>query len=139
MNRIAGGSLAVMLMAALVACGGSGSGDGAGADVAVTIKDFSLAVEPGTFAPGDITFGIQNEGPSAHEFVIIRSDLEPGALPVDNGLIPEDQVDLVDEAEDIAPATNTTLSVDLAVGSYVLVCNLPGHYEAGVYAGFTVA
>ena len=79
------------------------------------------------------------EGPSAHEFVIIRSDEEPGELPVDNGLIPEDQVDLVDEAEDIAPGTNTTLSVNLAAGSYVLVCNLPGHYEAGVYAGFTVA
>lgn len=138
MHHIARGSLAVMLIAALVSCGGSGSGDGSGGDVAVTIKDFSLIVQPGTFASGDITFGIQNDGPSAHEFVIIRSDEKPDELPVENGLIPEDQVDLVDEAEDIAPGTNTTLSVNLAAGSYVLVCNLSGHYEAGVYAGFSV-
>jgi uncharacterized cupredoxin-like copper-binding protein len=137
MHRLTGGSIALVL--ALVSCGASGSGDGPGGDVAVTLKDFSLTVEPGTFASGDITFGIQNEGPSAHEFVIFRSDEEPGELPVENGLIPEDQVDLVDEAEDIAPGTNTTLSVDLAAGSYVLVCNLSEHYEAGMYAGFTVA
>jgi len=139
MHRIAGSSLAVMLMAALASCGGAGSGDGGGGDVAVTLTDVSLTAEPGTFGSGDITFGIQNEGPSAHEFAIIRSDEQPGELPVDNGLIPEGQIDLVDEAEDIAPRTSTTLSVNLAAGSYVLVCNLPDHYEAGMYSGFTVA
>jgi uncharacterized cupredoxin-like copper-binding protein len=139
MHRLAGGSLVVMLVAALASCGGAGSADGPVGDVTVTLKDFSLNVEPATFASGDITFGIQNDGPSAHEFVVFRSDEEPGELPVDNGLIPEDQVDLVDEAEDIAPGTNTTLSVNLAAGSYVLVCNLSAHYEAGMYAGFTVA
>lgn len=136
MHRLAGRSLAVVLLAALVSCGGSGSEDAPGGDV--TLKDFSLSVEPGTFAPGEVTFGLHNEGPSTHEFVIIRSDEDPGALPVDNGLIPEDQVDLVDEAEDIAPGTDTTLSVNLAAGSYVLVCNLPGHYEQGMHAAFTV-
>lgn len=139
MRRLARGWLVVMFFTTLASCGGSGSGDGPGGDVTVTLKDFSLTVEPGTFAAGDVTFGIQNDGPSAHEFVIFRSDEEPGKLPVDNGLIPEDQVDLVDEAEDIAPGTNTTLSVNLAAGSYVLVCNLSAHYEAGMYAGFTVA
>jgi uncharacterized cupredoxin-like copper-binding protein len=139
MHRLVRASLGVMMVVALASCGGSGSGDDPGGDVAVTLKDFSLAVEPATFASGDITFGIQNDGPSAHEFVILRSDEEPGELPVDNGLIPEDQVDLVDEAEDIAPGTNTTLSVNLPAGSYVLVCNLSSHYEAGMYAGFAVA
>lgn len=139
MHRLASASLGVMMVVALASCGGSASGDDPGGDVAVTLKDFSLAVEPATFASGDITFGIQNDGPSAHEFVILRSDEEPGELPVDNGLIPEDQVDLVDEAEDIAPGTNTTLSANLPTGSYVLVCNLSSHYEAGMYAGFTVA
>ena len=135
MHRIAVASLAAILIAVLASC----SGSGAGGEVAVTIKDSSLTVEPATFAAGDIAFGIQNDGPSTHEFVVIRSDERPGELPVENGLIPEDQIDLVDEVEDIAPGTNTTLTVNLAVGSYVLVCNLSGHYEAGVYAGFTVA
>ena len=60
-----------------------------------------MTATPGTFAAGDITFGIDNDGPSAHEFVILRTDDAPDALPVENGVIPEDQIDLVDEAEDI--------------------------------------
>jgi uncharacterized cupredoxin-like copper-binding protein len=104
----------------------------------VTMKDFSLEATPATFDAGDITFGIQNDGPSTHEFVVIRTDVAPDALPVENGLIPEDQIDLVDEAEDIAPGTNTSLDVKLEPGSYVLVCNLPAHYEAGMHAPFTV-
>lgn len=117
-------------------CGGSGS-DATG-DVIVTMKDFSLTAEPGTFAAGTISFGIQNDGPSAHEFVVLRTDEAPDALAVENGVIPEDQVDLVDEAEDIAPGTSTALSVNLEAGSYVLVCNLPAHYESGMHAAFTV-
>ena len=105
----------------------------------MTLKDFSLTATPGTFSAGDITFGIQNEGPSVHEFVILRTDDAPDALPVENGLIPEDQIDLVDEAEDIAPGTDTSLSANLQPGSYVLVCNLPAHYGAGMHAAFTVA
>ena len=94
-----------VLAIAATSCGGSGSGSDATGDVAVTMKDFSLAATPATFAPGDITFAIENDGPSVHEFVIIRTDDAPDALPVENGVIPEDQIDLVDEAEDIAPGT----------------------------------
>jgi uncharacterized cupredoxin-like copper-binding protein len=127
-----GGALAV----ALASC--SGSGSGATGDVIVTLKDFSLAATPGTFAPGPISFGIDNDGPSVHEFVVLRSEDAPDALPVENGLIPEDQIDLVDEVEDIAPGTNASLDVNLDAGDYVLVCNLPAHYEQGMFAAFTV-
>lgn len=138
-GRIRFASLACVLAIAATSCGGSGSGQEVTGDVVVTLKDFSLTVTPGTFPAGDITFGVQNDGPSAHEFVILRTDDAPDALPVENGLIPEDQIDLVDEAEDIAPGTDTSLNVNLQPGSYVLVCNLPAHYEAGMHAGFTVA
>jgi uncharacterized cupredoxin-like copper-binding protein len=132
-------ALAAVLAIALTSCGGSGSGDGAAGDVTVSLKDFSLTATPGTFAPGAITFSIDNEGPSVHEFVVLRTDDAPDALPVENGLIPEDQIDLVDEAEDIPPGTDTSLDVNLDAGAYVLVCNLPAHYEQGMFAAFTVA
>jgi uncharacterized cupredoxin-like copper-binding protein len=125
------------LVVAATSCGGSGSG--ATGDVIVTMKDFSLTATPGTFAPGAISFGIENEGPSAHEFVVLRTDDAPDALPVENGLIPEDQIDLVDEVEDIPPGTDASLDVNLDAGNYVLVCNLPAHYEQGMYTAFTVA
>jgi len=131
-------AIAAVLAVALTSCGGSGSG-GATGDVIISLKDFSLTATPGRYAPGAITFGIDNDGPSVHEFVVLRTDDAPDALPVENGLIPEDQIDLVDEVEDIPPGTDTSLDVNLDAGSYVLVCNLPAHYEQGMFAAFTVA
>jgi uncharacterized cupredoxin-like copper-binding protein len=131
-------AVAGALAIAATSCGGSGSAGTANGDVAVTMKDFSIATSVASFPAGDVTFGIQNDGPSAHEFVILRTDVAQDALPVENGEIPEDQVDLVDEAEDIAPGTSRSLSANLTAGSYVLVCNLPSHYGAGMHAAFTV-
>ena len=54
-------------------------------------------------------------------------------------MIPEDQIDLIDEVEDLAPGTSSSLDVNLDAGAYVLVCNLPAHYEQGMFAAFTVA
>jgi uncharacterized cupredoxin-like copper-binding protein len=127
----------MIVVLALASCDGSGSG--ATGDVVVTLKDFSLTATPGTFATGAITFGIDNEGPSVHEFVVLRTDTAAGALPVENGVIPEDGIDLIDEVEDIPPGTDASLSVNLDAGAYVLVCNLPAHYEQGMFAAFTVA
>jgi uncharacterized cupredoxin-like copper-binding protein len=137
-SRLRVAAIAGALVVATASCGGSGSG-GATGDVIVTLEDFSLTPTPGTFAPGAITFGIDNDGPSAHEFVVLRTDDAPDALPVENGVIPEEQIDLVDEAEDIAPGTSTSLDVNLDAGAYVLVCNLPAHFEQGMFAAFTVA
>jgi uncharacterized cupredoxin-like copper-binding protein len=136
-GRLRVAALAGTLAVALTSCGGSGSG--ATGDVIVTLKDFSLTATPGTFAPGPISFGIDNDGPSVHEFVVLRSDDAPDALPVENGLIREDQIDLIDEVEDLAPGTSSSLDVNLDAGAYVLVCNLPAHYEQGMFAAFTVA
>ena len=105
----------------------------------VTLKDFSLTATPGTFAAGPISFGIDNDGPSVHEFVVLRTDDAPDALPVENGATPEDQIDSrFDEVEDLAPGTSSSLDVNLDSGAYALVCNLPAHYEQGMFAAFTV-
>ena len=85
-----------------------------------------------------MTFTINNEGPSAHEFVVIATDTAPGDLPVKDGLVEEDSITVVDEAEDIAPSTTASLPIDLEAGSYVIICNLPGHYEQGMNVGLKV-
>jgi len=103
------------------------------------MADFSIDLANATTTSGEISFDVKNDGPSVHEFVVLRIDDAPDALPVENGLIPEDQIDLVDEVEDIPPGTDTSLDVNLDAGSYVLVCNLPAHYEQGMFAAFTVA
>ena len=132
---------AVALLGA-VACSSSSSSSASGSDtggVSATEKDFSIDLATSSAPAGSVTFNISNEGPSAHEFVIIKTDDAPDALPVKDNTVEEDKVDVVDEAEDIAPSTTATLSGDLEAGSYVIICNIPAHYEQGMHAAFTVS
>jgi hypothetical protein len=43
------------------------------------------------------------------------------------------------EIGDIAPGQTKVLTVTLAAGGYTAMCNLPGHYAAGMHFQFTVA
>ena len=111
--------------------------------VDVAEKDFSLSVSPGSVSTHKVTFNISNEGPTTHEFVVFKTNLDPGALPLvsDGTAVNEDGAGVkhIDEREDIANGATATLSLTLDPGKYVLVCNLPTHYKLGMRAGFTVS
>jgi len=116
------------------------SSDDGGIDV--TVSDFK--VEPAeTSAPaGELTFDITNDAEQTHEFVIFKTDLAPDALPVgDDGDVDEEGegVEHIDEIEDITGGSTQSLTVSLDAGNYVFSCNLPGHYEQGMHAAFTVS
>jgi uncharacterized cupredoxin-like copper-binding protein len=91
-----------------------------------------------------VTFSIKNAGPSVHEFVILKTDALPAQLPtkIEDGTPAADEegagVEHVDEVEDIAAGATASLSVRLAPGNYVFICNLPGHYHLGMSTGFVV-
>jgi uncharacterized cupredoxin-like copper-binding protein len=150
MKRYAVMPIAAVFALAMAACSsssssssssseGSSSDSSTGASVGSVVKDFSITLDQSSVAAGEVTFNISNEGPSTHEFVVIQSDLAPDALPVSDDEVQEDQVDAIGEQEDIAANTTTDLSLDLAPGSYIVFCNITGHYSQGMYAGLTVA
>jgi uncharacterized cupredoxin-like copper-binding protein len=90
--------------------------------------------------PGEVTFDITNSGPSVHEFVVMKSDLPDDQIPVDGEEANEDAPGLraVDEKENIAAGSQVSLGVTLEPGHYVVICNIAGHYSAGMHASFTV-
>ena len=89
-----------------------------------------------------------NDGPEdVHEFVIIQTDLAPDELPTDEtGAAIEDGegMEVIDEIEDLAVGDSQELTVDLAAGQYVLICNVysadegEAHYEMGMRTAFAV-
>ena len=119
-----------VLAATAAACGGEDEGT-----VNATLKDFAITLDPTTAPAGDVTFDITNDGPSQHEFVVFRTDLAPDQLPTTE----EDGVPIVDEVEDINADSSATLTVSLTAGSYVLLCNLPAHYQQGMHTTLTVS
>ena len=118
---------------------GSSSDADTGAAINATVKDFAIAIDPAEIAGGEVTFSISNEGPSAHEFVVVETDDAPGDLPVEDGEVTEDDLNVIGEAEDIAPSTSADpLTLTLPAGNYVIICNLPGHYQQGMNVGLKV-
>jgi uncharacterized cupredoxin-like copper-binding protein len=116
-----------------------------GGTVATTVnateKDFAISLDETQVSSGDVTFDVANQGPSTHEFVVFRTDLAQDQLPTgSDGTVNEDAKGLthVDEVEDIASGSAGTLDVTLQPGHYVFICNLPGHYAAGMHAEVTV-
>ena len=128
---------------ALSACGGStGTRSGGGSSVTATEQEFSITLSTGSVQGGNVGIKTRNTGKANHELVVFRTDLGEGALP----LGPDGKVDekgagithLDPEAEDVTPGKTKAITVDLAPGRYVLVCNLPGHYTQGMHAVLTV-
>lgn len=133
---------AAALALATAACASSSSSSSAasgGKSINATEHDFEIALDQATVAGGEVTFNVTNNGPSTHEFVVFKSDDAPDDLPVENGEVQEDELDAIGEQEDIAPNTNATLTLQLPAGQYVIICNITGHYEAGMRTGLTVS
>lgn len=131
--------IAGLVLLASACSGGSGGGKGG---VQVTLQDFAVKLSKSTVPAGEITFAATNEGPSVHELEIfsVPEGIDPDDLPVkDNVADTESQgLDAIDEVEDVAPSTTTSLTLSLEPGTYVLICNLAGHYEQGMHAALTV-
>jgi uncharacterized cupredoxin-like copper-binding protein len=141
------GLVAASLVAA--ACGGGTSANPApktkpkaNAGIAATVQDFSIGV-PSTVKAGAVHFAVHNAGPSMHEFVVIKTTLADGDVPLkgDGTEANEDAngLDGIGEVEDVAAGTTKDLTLTLAPGHYIVICNIPGHYKAGMHASFTVA
>ncbi len=107
-----------------------------------------LSATPSTVAAGQVSFVATNMGSLNHELLILPL---PGNQIAGTRAIQSDGT--VDEAgslgeasnscgagagEGIAPGSSSWVTVTLAPGRYELLCNLPGHYAAGMYTQLTV-
>ena len=91
---------------------------------------------------GRVNLSITNIGTIQHELLVFKSDLAPAAYPVDKkGDIVEDGpgINLVSDGENIDPGKTQARTVDLTQpGAYLFVCNIPGHFKAGMFSVVTV-
>ncbi len=135
-------AVAVLALAA-AACGNggdAGEATGGGTTVNVELKDFAITPTVTSASAGTVSFAASNTGPSEHEFVVLRTDLAPDALPVEGGKVAEEVagIEVVGEIEEFAAGGTEIASFDLTPGNYVFICNIPGHYQAGMEVAFQV-
>ena len=142
-HRIHVALIGLPLVIGLVACGTTTTVD-------VSLREFSIAPSVASAPAGTVTFEVTNDGPNdVHEFVVVRTDLAPDALPTDaDGSVLEDGegMEVINEIEDLAVGASETLMLTLEAGSYVLICNIveeeegetEAHYALGMRTAFTV-
>ena len=91
---------------------------------------------------GEVHFDVTNWSHGImHEMLVVAVDNPDAPLPFDynTGRVPEDQIKSLGEVTDLSPNATGTLDVNLTPGSYLLICNVPGHYAAGMVAELTVS
>jgi hypothetical protein len=140
------GASALALM--LAAC--SEDDDDGATTINVTLRELSVTPQSATTLAGHITFDVTNVGEDMHEFLVIKTNLAPDALPTeDDGSYEENGpgTELLDEIEEIDPGDTAHLSLDLDTGNYVLICNMVHveddgevevHYALGMRTAFAV-
>lgn len=104
--------------------------------VKVQLKEFKVLPTPVKAKGGHVSFSIKNTGKIDHEFIVLKTKTPAAKLPVKGGKAVE--TGRVGRVGPLKPGASKSLNLTLKSGKYVLLCNLPGHYQAGQRIGFTV-
>ncbi len=117
---------------------GYGHGYGRGGGM---MGGMSLRANISSVKAGKVTFEVTNLSRSIlHEMIVVAVENANTPMPYDyeTGQIPEKQVKMLGETEEMEPNAEKTITLDLKPGTYLLICNVPGHYAAGMWTSLTV-
>ena len=110
--------------------------------LSLELIDFEIEVAPDSIPAGEeVTLKIANMGSNVHNIRIINTGLAPDALPLDASGTEVDLAELsvvYETAQDISPDGESEDVLTLDAGSYVVICNVPGHYDFGMFTALTV-
>ena len=120
---------------------GQGYGPGYGMMGRGMMGGMSVRTNVTSVKAGKVTFDVTNLSRSVvHEMIVVAVENPNAPLPYDynTGQIPEKQVKMLGETDEMEPNADKTITLDLKPGSYLLICNVPGHYAAGMWTPLTV-
>lgn len=127
--------LLTVLLMAVTACAPEVGGD---ATVAVELANDRVVLSPATVSAGRVVFDTVNTADDAIHEIEVFAGADGTVLPVAGSVADTTGLTLLDEIEDIVPGGRARLAVDVRPGTYLVVCNLPGHYQLGMWAVLTV-
>lgn len=101
----------------------------------------SVSVDKDTVKAGAIIFEVTNFSKAMeHEMLVIAVSDPNAPLPYDSdsARVPEDKVNSLGEVPELEAGKSGKLELHLKPGVYLLICNIAGHYAAGMYTVLTV-
>ena len=129
MRRIAPALLVVLITSACAP-------DASNAEVVgVELADDHITLDVSSMNSGPISFQATNVSSDlVHEIEVFSGATAGELLAVDDSVANTTGLSLLDEIENVLPGGGATITLDLEPGTYLVVCNLPGHYEQGMWA-----
>jgi uncharacterized cupredoxin-like copper-binding protein len=104
------------------------------------LADFRIDPFLNAVPRGPVKIKVLNRGDEEHELLIVKS--RGGAPPVKGGRVDEDALErkhrLIGEISEVPAGRSASKTFFLRAGSYYLLCNVPGHYRAGMRATLIV-
>lgn len=138
----------LMMNAAFAAAGLALLATQALADTTVRVEEtgegggaMAIKIDQPKIPAGKVTFVVTNAAATeVHEMVLVKLKSDDQAIAVDaaTNRIDEASLDAMGEVEKLKPSATGELSVEMVPGTYVLLCNLKGHYEAGMWTKLNV-
>lgn len=140
------------LISGLVVCLGSAMAPSlarAATSINVTLQDptdpgvdgMKMTATPDKVKAGPVVIHAVNQSKGGmHEVVVLGGGATPDHLPYDpvKGQVIESQTTDLGEVPDLGPGKSGTLDLTLKPGTYLLICNQPGHFRAGMWTRLIV-
>ena len=119
---------------------GAGTGEapklGMGMSGDQAMAQMGINVNPKAVPRGMVTFKVTNlASQMIHEMIVARLPDGVKQLPYDDASarVVENSLQAFGSVTEIDPSRTAGLTLDLKPGKYMLYCNLPGHYMAGMW------
>jgi uncharacterized cupredoxin-like copper-binding protein len=116
--------IGIALFAALAAAGcgrqaqqPAGQSSSASNTINASEREWSITLTPSTVPPGTYTFSVKNDGTIEHNFVVQGQNIRLDGIQV---------------------GQTKTVTAPLTAGTYTILCDIPGHAEAGMKTTLTV-
>lgn len=124
-------------------CATDGTTDAEAADtVDASLGEWFIELDPAEVSAGvvELSADNQSEADQVHEMVVVQAD-SIDSLQVEGDTVSEDALGdaFVGEISEFAAGQTCAANFELDAGTYVLLCNLPGHFAQGMAAELTVS
>ena len=121
---------------------GMGMGMGMeGAMHGMEMAAMGIQTDQATVPAGEVTFVVTNDSAGVvHEMLVAPVTLDAQPLPYDpdNYRVDEEAAGHLGEVAELDPGATGSLTVTLEPGTYILFCNVAGHYTLGMWTLITV-
>jgi uncharacterized cupredoxin-like copper-binding protein len=133
-----------MLLAVVVPLVGgcsSSATKSSGTKAPIVERDFKIRAQRYDLPAGKVDLSVKNDGPDAHELIVVRETGSSLPMRKDGLTVDEDAIEkqTLGALEPGQPGGDRHLRLHLAPGRYVLLCNMSGHYLGGMHTELVVS